>query len=226
MLKKSRMVRKIAREIADAADGAINAYKEGRVVEEPQVTDRILGAIEDRIQSQKFGDVVQDPKFGGVVWNARTLRNSRGVAAEEGRHGADLMGVLDIEIPGYSAKKGFLAQAKKAEPDHPFSSRDWNRLRSQCESMLKRTPDSFVFVYSKQSGIRIFPANATLELKSKNIFDLYNHGVSRLGVSRFFEDHIECSIGDSRLNSTDIEVLDALANFPVERVLELSARTP
>ena len=124
------MVRKIAREIADAANGAINAYKEARVEEEPQVTDRILGAIEDRIQNQRFGDVVQQ-RFDGVVWNARTLRTGRGVAAEESRHGADLMGVLDIEISGYSAKKGFLAQAKKAEPDRPLSLAGWNRLRSQ-----------------------------------------------------------------------------------------------
>ena len=218
MLKKSRTVRKIARGIADAADGAINAYKEGRVVEEPHVTDRILGAIEDRIRDQNR---IRDQQFGGVVWNARTLRTGRGVAAEEGRHGADLMGVLDIGISGYSAKKGFLAQAKKAEPDHPFSSMDWKRLLLQCELMLKRTPDSFIFVYSKQYGIRIFPANAILGLESKNIFDLYSHG-----VSRFFEDHIECFIGDSRLNSTDIKALDALADFSVERVFELSVRTP
>lgn len=124
MSKKSRTFRKIAREIADAANGAINAYKEARVEEEPQVTDRILGAIEDRIQNQKFD---------GVIWNARTLRTGRGVAAEESRHGADLMGVLDIGIPGHRAKKGFLAQAKKAEPDHPLSSKDWERLLLQCE---------------------------------------------------------------------------------------------
>ena len=130
------MARKIAREITDAVNGAFGDYQKGNVMEEPQVTDRILGAIRERIRNQQFN---------GVVWNVRTLRTGRGVAAEEKHHGADLMGVLDIEIPGYSAKKGFLAQAKKAEPDRPFSSRDWERLRSQCELMLKRTPESFYF---------------------------------------------------------------------------------
>lgn len=43
-------------------------------------------------------------------------------------------------------------------------------------------------------------------------------------ASSFFEYHIECFIGDRRLNSTQIETLDALVEFPVERVLELSAR--
>ncbi len=42
-------VREVAREISSAADGALNAYRDGRVTEEPQITDRIIGAIEDRI---------------------------------------------------------------------------------------------------------------------------------------------------------------------------------
>ena len=211
MLKRTKTVRKIAREIADAADGAFDSYHDGSVVEEPQVTDRILGAIQERIRNRRFG---------GVIWRARTLRTGRGVAAEEKRHGADLMGVLDIDLDGYKTKKGFLAQAKRAEPDSMFGSRDWDRLRSQCETMLDRTPDSFVFVYSMLKGIRIFPANAVVELESRNIFDLYDRS-----VSIFFENHIQCFVGDRRLNSTKIDTLDALVELPVERVLELSART-
>jgi hypothetical protein len=115
MLKESRTVRDIAQTIADAAEGAFGAYREGRVVEEPQITDRILGAIEDRIRNVAAGD---------VVWTARTLRTGRGFAAEERRHGADLMGVLDVSLGGYNAKKGFLAQAKRAEPGQLFSRTD------------------------------------------------------------------------------------------------------
>ena len=211
MLRRTRTVRRIAREIADAADGAFESHRDGSVVEEPQVTDRILGAIQDRIRNRRFGD---------IVWNARTLRTGRGISAEEKRHGADLMGVLDINLYGYIVKKGFLAQAKRAEPYSVFDSRDWKRLRSQCERMLDRTPDSFVFVYSIWEGIRIFPANAVFELGSRHIFDLYDRG-----VASFFESHIQCFIGDRRLNSTSIDTLDALVELPVERVLELSART-
>ena len=83
MLKNNRTVRKIAREIAVAADGAFSSYRDGSVVEEPHVTDRILGAIEERIRNLRLG---------GVIWTARTLRTSRGVAAEEKRHGTDFMG--------------------------------------------------------------------------------------------------------------------------------------
>jgi hypothetical protein len=215
MLKNPRTVRAIAREIADAANGALDSYREGDATEEPQVTDRILGAIVERIRSRPAGLI------GGVRWKARTLRTGRGSAAEERRHGADLMGVLDIELPGYRAKKGFLAQAKKAEPGTPFSNGEWRRLVEQCNIMLRRTPDSFVFIYSAERGIRIFPANSVVGLTSNYIFDLYDRG-----VSGFFESHIECFIGDPRLNSTDIKTLDALAELPVERIFELSATVP
>ena len=212
MLKPLESVRQIAREIEKAANRAFRAYREDRAAEEPQVTDRILGAIKDRIQTRQFG---------GVVWKARTLRTSRGKAAEEKRHGADLMRVLDINLSDYKVVKGFLAQAKKAEPGRSFRQDDWDRLRSQCEKMLVRTPDSFVWVYSKSEGIRIFSANSVLGLglKPKNVFDLYDRS-----VSTFFENHIECFIGDPRLNSPNIETLDALADFPAKRVMKLSAR--
>ena len=152
-------------------------------------------------------------------WTARSLRTGSGIAAEEKRHGADLMGVVDIAMPYFRAIKGFLAQAKRAEPGQKFSKKDWDRLQAQCETMLLRTPDSFVWVYSKTKGIRIFPAVSVSTLKSNDIFDLYSRS-----VSSFFESHIECFIGDRRLNSTNIETLDVLAEIPIENVLELSAR--
>lgn len=212
MLIKPRTVRAIAREISDAADGAFDDHISGDATDEPQVTDRILGAICDRIRGRRAG---------GLTWKARTLRTSRGRAAEERRHGADLMGVLDINISGYQVKKGFLAQAKRAEPGIPFSNNEWQRLVWQCKTMLSRTPDSFVWVYSKKRGIRVIPAVSVVGLASKKLFDLYDRS-----VTRFFEDHIECFIGDPRLNSTKIETLDALVDFSVDRILELSAREP
>ncbi len=172
--------------------------------------DRILSVTKHRIAKQ--------PR-GGIIWKARTLRTGRGVAAEEKRHGADLMGILDLALPDYCSTKGFLSQVKRAEPGQRFSKRDWDRLRSQCEKMLFRTPASFVWVYSKSRGIRIFSASSVLGLESRRIFDLYSRG-----VSSFFENHIECFIGDRRLNSTNVETLDALAKLPVERILELSAK--
>lgn len=238
-------VREVAREISSAADGALNAYRDGRVTEEPNITERIIGAIEDRIGGKRpdgearpydrgatsplgatgasdrlvEGDDAEAPHpvLQRINWTARSLRTGSGIAAEEKRHGADLMGIVDIDIPQFRVVKGFLAQAKRAEPGRVF--KDWDRLQAQCETMLLRTPDSFVWVYSKAKGIRIFPAVAVSTLKSKDIFDLYSRS-----VSSFFESHIECFIGDGRLNSTKIETLDVLAEIPIENVLELSGR--
>lgn len=247
MIRDFASVRRVAREISEAADGALDAYRDGRVGQEPQITDRILGAIENRVGGK--GPSADLPFDGGggllassasaasyrvveavggdvpywsgtrINWTARSLKTGSGMAAEEKRHGADLMGVLDIDIPGYRVRKGFLAQAKRAEPRRNFREREWERLHSQCERMLLRTPDAFVWVYSKSQGIRVFPANSVLTLVSRDIFELYSRS-----VSAFFESHIECFIGDRRLNSTEIETLDALEKFPVESILELSAR--
>lgn len=212
MLRHHGMVTAVADAISEAANGAFSAYREGRVTEEPHITERISGAIEERLRT---------PIVAGVDWKAYPLRTGRGVAAEEKRHGADLMGVLDIALTDYRAKKGFLVQAKRAEPRRSFPQREWNRLIDQCEKMIERTPDSFVFVYSHSCGIRVIPANAVLGLKSRNIFDLYHHS-----IRQFFIDHLECYIGDPRLDSPDIQTLDALADLPVEHVLYLTARMP
>ena len=240
MLRHHGMVTAVADAISEAANGAFSAYREGRVTEEPHITERISGAIEERLRTPIVGgregrvtkephiakrvpDAIEErlrtPIVGGVDWKAYPLRTGRGVAAEEKRHGADLMGVLDIALTDYRAKKGFLVQAKRAEPRRSFPQREWNRLIDQCEKMIERTPDSFVFVYSHSRGIRVIPANAVLGLKSRNIFDLYHHS-----IRQFFIDHLECYIGDPRLDSPYIQTLDALADLPVEHVLHLTAR--
>lgn len=208
-------VRKIATEISNAADSVIAAYKENRVFEEPDLTSRIIGAIEDRVNNWSNVESF-NPK--GINWKARSFRTSRGLAAEEKRYGADLMGILSIDLPNYQVKKGFLAQAKRIELGEKSSRGDWHRLCEQCEKMLDRTSESFVWVYSKSMGIRIFPAISVLATDSRNIYDLYSRG-----MTRFFEKHIECFIGDRRLHSTDIRTLETLKNCHVENVLELSA---
>lgn len=208
MLIDPRTVRRIAREISIAADGVHEAYQGGLVSEEVKITSQLLGAIRERLRNKSIN---------GVKWSAYELRGSRGVSAEERRHGADLLGVLDIAIEDFEVKKGFLAQAKKAEPGTDL--KDWDRLVEQSEVMLDRTPDAFILVYSQQRGIRVFPANAVVGSGSKDIFDLYDRS-----LGRFFEEHIQCFIGDHNLNSPSVETLDVLADMPIRRVLKLEAR--
>ena len=215
MVRRMYGVRKIATEISNAADSAITAYRENRTFEETDITGRIVGAIEKRL---KDNSNVESFKQYGINWEARTLRTGSGIAAEEKRYGADLLGLLSIDLPNYRVKKGFLVQAKRIEPNKNFSSQEWGRLCDQCENMLKHTSESFVWVYSKSMGIRIFPAISVIAIESTNIFDLYSRG-----MMRFFENHIECFIGDHRLNSPDLRKLRTLEEFHVRHVLELSA---
>jgi hypothetical protein len=206
-LLRQSQIREIAKDIAEAADGALEAYREERVTEEPAITGQIIGAIEERLRNKEHA---------GVSWRAVTLRTSRGVAAEEARHGADIMGVLDIDLPDLQIKKGFLAQAKRAEPNETFRRAKWDELREQCDTMLDRTPDAFVFYYSKQVGIRVLPAIEVLGSPSPVAFASYDRG-----LQVFFEQFIECFIGDRRLNAPNASILDDLV---VDKAFALKAR--
>ena len=46
MIRDYRAVRAVASAIAEAADEIIDAYRERRVVYEPNITERLIGAIE------------------------------------------------------------------------------------------------------------------------------------------------------------------------------------
>lgn len=210
MLRERHSVRRVAQEIADAIEGAMEGYRAGRVSQEPQLTDRIIGAVEERFREKRYG---------GIVWRAKTLRTGRGIAAEEQRHGADLLGVLDIDLSDFHIKKGFLAQAKLAEPKVQFSEREWIRLVQQCKTMLERTSAAFVFAYSRTESVRIIPATAIVGFEGRDLFELYHRA-----VASFFESFIECFIGDIQLNSPDIATLDNLLHINVKRVFELRAR--
>ncbi len=211
MIIHRHIVRAAARKIEDAASTAIIAYRTDRASYETMVTDRMLGAIEH---------AMNDYESKGVKWSARTLRPGSGRSAEETRHGADFLGVLDLDLSDYHVKKGFLAQAKRGEPNLAFSRDEWNRLIEQCETMLARTPDAFVFIYSRDAGIRIIPAGSVLGADSRSPLDLYNHG-----MARFFEDHLKSFIGDRRLSAPTIDALEALArDYDARRVLFLGAR--
>lgn len=215
MLNEYKLLGKVSNELSEAADRAFEAYIDGRATEEPQITDRILATMEDCLKQGRVDHIV----FNGIAWSSRTFKTSRGKAAEEKQYGADWMGVLDICLPNYETKKGFLVQSKKSEPNKRFSGRDWDRLKNQCELMIKRTPFSYIFVYSKVEGIRIFSANSVIGLKSKNIFDLYS-----ISMRRFCEDHIRCLIGDKKIHSTNIRELDVFDDFSIRTGFHLSAR--
>jgi hypothetical protein len=238
-LKLPPNITEVAGRVAGAAAIAIKQYARNLITDEPSITDRWIGAVANEL-SKKQGDVnagssLLDAATGitgsslldaatGITWEAKTLRSASGRGAEERRHGADLLGVAEIEVRGSTIKYGFLGQAKRAEPGKIFDKQQWDRLREQAELMLKRSPASFVLVYST-SGIRFIPAISVVGLRSSSLFDF-----SSMDLEQFFQLHFASYIGDPRLNAPQIKTLDdlieieALPNFPVEHFLQITLR--
>ena len=202
MIRSFRIVREAAAHIAGAAERALDALREGRVEQEPALTDRMLGAIEESMR---------EFRTRGVTWTAKTLTD-RGRGAQESRHGADFAGVLAIDLPGFNVRKGFLAQAKMIEPATAMPRRDFDRMKAQCDSMLNRTPDSFVFLYARDA-ITVVPAVSVVSSQLRNPHELYSRS-----ISRFYEEHLESFIGDRRLYAPTPEMLESLQR-------EVDART-
>jgi hypothetical protein len=194
MLRALNIVREAATRAATAGMSAIDAYREGRVEQEPALTDRMLGAIEREMN---------DFHHRGVRWTAKTFTD-RGRGAQETRVGADFLGVLEISLDGFNVHKGFLGQAKILQRGHSLGSSERSRLVGQCNAMLDRTPDSFVFLYG-YLGISVVPAVSVVGYEGGDFHALYSRS-----LSRFFEEHFESFIGDRRLFPPTIEAVDAL----------------
>lgn len=209
MIKNLHVIRASAKRIEKAAHRVLRSYQEGVIEHEPTFTDRMLGAIEE---------AMSDFSVKGVRWHSKTL-TFQAPNAQETRYGADFIGVLDINISGYSVVKGFLAQAKRIEPDQPMSRRDWEDMKVQCDKMLTLSPDSFVFLYSKES-ISVVPAVSVVSAAIWN-----PHELSSRSITRFYEEHFQCFIGDRRISAPSIETLRRLQEQLVSRkLLYLEAR--
>ena len=205
MIAYYHAVRGAAQQIAGAIDHSIEALREGRVEQEPAMTDRMLGAIEESLVNFRNK---------GIRWSAKTLTD-RGSGSQESRDGADFMGVLNIALPDFTVSKGFLAQAKLIRNG---SSGDLEALQRQCDKMLNLSPDSFLFLYGTH-GVRVVPAISVI---GANVDPLYLYSRS---AQRFFEEHLQCFIGDRNITSPTPETLDAMRHrFEVRSAILLQAK--
>ena len=226
MLSSETMDAVVAR-FAAAQDDLSEAMAEGRSTEEPDMTSRLVQTLETRLRD-----------LAGVSFVTRTV-DSAGRGASESRLGADLCGVVRIEVDGIAATKGFLAQAKRpgraglsyaSAPDDEASeaghwlyrgqrgfppsgtvsvSRPSAKLIKQCNDMLAYTPDSFVFVYAP-GQVAIVSANAVRACQSKPVSV---KDQTRLGTKRledFLVHFLDSFIGDPEIRSWDNASLEAI----------------
>jgi len=209
MMRRRAMIRSSVMRIAAAADSAVEDLRTGLVEQEHQVTDRLLGRISQAIEGYKMK---------GVTWRAKTLTD-KGPGAQEKQYGADFVGVLEIDLPEYRVKKGFLAQAKLTSVGL-MSHREFERMVDQCRQMLDLSPDSFIF-HESPNRIRVIPAISVVGASGPQIA-FYPDSVYSRKISRFYEEHFECFIGDQRINEPSARTLEALR---ARSLLYLSATT-
>jgi hypothetical protein len=206
MLAYYQAVRGAATRIAGAINHATEAFRQGRIEHEPAMTDRMLGAIEESLSNFHYK---------GISWRAKTLTD-RGAGSQEAKYGADFMGVLDIALPNFSVTKGFLAQAKLIRNGN---SGDLTELKRQCEKMLNLSPDSFVFLYG-DNGVRVVPAVSVVGSNLDPLF-LYHRS-----AQRFFEEHLQCFIGDRHISApTSITLVELHERFHARSAIVVQAKT-
>lgn len=186
----------VAGVVVDCCETTLDDFRNHIVEDEPNMTDRLFGSVSNALDGRAIGN---------LKWKARTLRTARGKAAEEKRHGADVLGVLEIDLSDYKVKKGFLLQAKIAEPGKPLSSGEWQRFQGQCQTMRRRTCEAFAVIYSRQKGVLFIPADTIMEIGRDQLFE-----VGSRSLFGFFKGHVKCEIGDRKLDAPTIEVLDRL----------------
>jgi hypothetical protein len=204
----------VAREVVDAAKSTLDDFHDGTIAGETSMTDRLVGAIRTALDGKHIGN---------HTWKARTLKTARGKGAEEKRHGADVLGVLQIDLPDYKTTKGFLWQAKIIEPGNPLPSAEWERFQKQCKTMLSRTDEAFAVIYSRTHGVRFIPASVILKINQSQVYE-----VGSRSLFGFFKGYVKCEIGDRALDSPTIETLERIAkqrevpaDFSDERVLAM-----
>jgi hypothetical protein len=128
--------------------------------------------------------------------------------------------VLDIDLTDFTVTKGFLAQAKKIEPAEYVPPKELSSMVSQCEKMLQYTPDAFLFLYSI-SGVSVVPAISVVSGTFSNPHEFYARS-----LSRFYEEHFECFIGDRAISAPNPQMLETLRErFRARKLSYLSAHS-
>jgi hypothetical protein len=205
---QSPVFRGILQAIDKAEIIALDALRSGDTDSEPEFTGRFIGAID--------GQLANGIDMGDVTVRTRILR-PQGSLSPERLVGADLITAIHAQFPGFSLSKGFLAQSKFLRDNeiriqiHRNAHRpalqirnsrrnldDPGSLLNQCTRMLEYTPSSFVFGYHN-SGVYVVSAQAI----AKTDPDGEWRRVYWKSLHWFFNDFLQCFIGDEAVSARD-----------------------
>jgi hypothetical protein len=212
---------KIAEIVQRADDHLCQRMEDERAGQEPVMTAQLMISIEEAVA-----------EIDGVRIEL-TVVDSMGRGAAERALGADIVGVIHIDVGGTIVTKGFLAQAKRSgtdgvvfvqtEKNHwlyrgPLHlkvsgtlkvGRPSQRLTDQCNVMLQHTPESYVFVYHPVQTA-VVSAVALAAARSKNSQSRTALGTKTL--ADFFVHLADCFVGDRNIVAQDADSIRALAS--------------
>jgi hypothetical protein len=198
----------MTREAAKLADRAATRTMRDMTLRHAWDEDDVTGVFVGSLHTE-----FDNSTLAGVQIRASILRHRRGVAAEEGRVGADLLIHVSMNTSTQTYSKGVLVQAKKSKPTDYWSQRWRDDLVTQCNRMLDITPSAFVFNYS-ETGIRCGAATRV----AGAIGPAGLRYLCGWTSYRFFLELFRCPIGDPRITSARIDDLPV----PVSLALSFS----
>jgi hypothetical protein len=222
---RQQILDEVITQVGRAEQQLLEMIAEGRVRQEPDMTSRLVHGLE--LSSEAVdGVVIEFTVVAGI-----------GPGAAERTLGADVLGVVRIELDDLRVAKGFLAQAKRSGADglrlrpaaeHTYShwlyrgrehqlersgvvdvTRPTAHLDEQCENMLRVTPSSFVFVFA-ESQVGVVSASAVHAHRASEARRWKGLGTKRL--DDFFVHLLDCFIGDPALAAASVPELTALAS--------------
>lgn len=145
-----------------------------------------LGEESNRLFLDAYGNDWPDEEsttgalFGALVQSARKMSEEKyGIKlrarftkkSDEAEHGADIFVRFICNEPHWSIKTTTVIQAKRVEPSRAMRLDDHTRLTRQLDKMLHYTTESFVLIYSRESGIQALPAVVARSLRTRQPFD-------------------------------------------------------
>lgn len=151
--------------------------------------------------------------------SARPL-TSKGPKAEEGRYKADLLMILNYDLPDYKNVKGVLVQSKRRPSLEDFQPAETRDLKEQVSEMSTFSSSTSVFIYSK-NGLVTCPSETVLGAKH-----FRPSTIPMFSIDAFFYGFAVCWIGDHNIRASDTESLrKALEAYRASKGLLVSVGT-
>ena len=181
MITDHRFVRAAATLLGEAADATSSALAEGLVKNEAAFTDRFLRRSAKEVNGFERHD---------LRWRSKAFIDKD---TPDDKHLTDIIVILEIELPDYRTRKGFLAQTLLMGSTASSGSEEVARLRKRASIMQAVTPASFAFIY-RPKGVVVVPAAALVASSTRP------DRLHRRQIGPFFEEFFSCFLGDPKVS--------------------------